>query len=201
MAETLTSQAAQAKGGIGHNSRPEKIRAICAELDQMEKDRDEQNEKIRTFRKQKIKNELGIKLGDFDAFRRVYGMEDDRRDEYLTALKEGFDALDAGDQLDWLAATERHQERQAEDTVEESETDQSASGADDDDDAEAEGDDGEYTAEYLRSLDDEALEDVAVEVEFEEVDLPDGETLCDALIRHLGLEETAGTPEAAKFTQ
>lgn len=99
----------------GHNSkvRADIIRSVCREVEDLEAKRDEINTEIRDIMHKRIKGDLGMKIGDFNAMRRVYSMEDERRDNYLDTLREGFEALGAGEQLDFLKVQERIDSRPA----------------------------------------------------------------------------------------
>lgn len=100
--------------GEGHNSdgeidRPALIKSTCAELDRLEGERKELSDKISKLKNENIKGKLGMKIADFNITRRLYSLEGDNRDQLLATIKEGFDALGAGDQLDFIAAMERTQ--------------------------------------------------------------------------------------------
>ena len=88
------------------------IQGICREIDQIDGE-------IATLRQQKaevksrIKGELGMKVSDFNVALRLYKLEGEDRDAMLDTVRECFDALGVGDQLDWVAAAERQAERTA----------------------------------------------------------------------------------------
>jgi septal ring factor EnvC (AmiA/AmiB activator) len=54
----------------------------------------------------KIESHLGIKRKDLQAIRRLISLEDDDRAETEDSLRECYEALRPGEQLDWLKATE-----------------------------------------------------------------------------------------------
>lgn len=86
------------------------IQTVCAELDRMDEEIFDLNEVRKAYRHKHIKGDLQMKIGDFDAFRRSYNMEEERRNEFLDALREGFTALNGKDgakQLDWIEADKR----------------------------------------------------------------------------------------------
>ena len=87
--------------------RTSTIQAACRELDKMEEEIKELNDAKSAYRNKYIKGDLQMKLGDFDAMRRIYNMAEDRQGEYLDALREGFKALGVEGQLDWIKIDER----------------------------------------------------------------------------------------------
>lgn len=93
----------------GHNSkvRADIIREVCKELEALEAKRDSISEEIRSVKRTKIKNDLGMKIGDFDAARRLHLLEGDDRDIFLDTLHETFTALGAGEQLDFIEVQKR----------------------------------------------------------------------------------------------
>ena len=95
--------------GVGHNSnmRAQVINEAMAELTKLEGDRREVSEAIRSLKQTRIKGDLGMKIMDFNAAYRLYQLEGDDRAEMLDTIRETFEALGAGDQLDWVAASER----------------------------------------------------------------------------------------------
>lgn len=99
-----------------HNmdARTAKIQEVCTELDRMDEEIDILNEERRTYRKKHIKHGLDMKLGDFDAMRRIHGMKEERKNDYIDVLREGFSALGVEEQLDWITADARIQKRNEE---------------------------------------------------------------------------------------
>lgn len=93
---------------IEHNSKARAaiIQSVCREIEALEDERASINDSIRELKSKKIKGDLGMKIADFNAAYRLYKLEDEKRDQYLDTLKECFDALGAGDQLNFLPAME-----------------------------------------------------------------------------------------------
>ena len=100
-----------------HNmgARRDVIRSVCREVVTLEKKRDEINAEIGAVKQKKIKGDLGMKIGDFNAALRVYRLEDDDRDQFLDTMRETFSALGVGKQLDFLKEMEAHDDRPAKD--------------------------------------------------------------------------------------
>jgi hypothetical protein len=109
MDEEQTNQAP----GEGHNSemseheKAQFIKTTCAQLDELEAERKAVSEKIKKLKHTNIKGKLGMKIADFNFARGLYGIDGDDRAEFLSTIKTTFDALGAGDQLDFVAAMER----------------------------------------------------------------------------------------------
>src|SRR3546814_10647644 len=61
---------------------------------------------MRELKQTRIKGDLGMKIADFNAAYRLYKLEDDDRDTFLDAIRETFEALGIGQQLDWLKAAD-----------------------------------------------------------------------------------------------
>lgn len=95
--------------GKGHNSAPRKkiIRDACSEITSLEAERKAIGEQIRTIKTVKIKGELGLKIGDFNVALRLYQLEGADRDQLLDTVRETFEALGVGEQLDWITASQR----------------------------------------------------------------------------------------------
>lgn len=87
-----------------HNAaaRAATIRKVCAEVTALELECASIREEIRKIKQTKIKGDLGMKLSDFNAALRLYSLEDKDRDEYFDTLRETFEALQKGAQLDFL---------------------------------------------------------------------------------------------------
>ncbi len=88
-------------------ARADTIRDAIRELASLEAERKSISEQIREIKQIKIKGELGLKIGDFNAAMRLYGLEGDARDTFFDTLRETFSALGVGAQLDWISAQER----------------------------------------------------------------------------------------------
>ncbi len=59
---------------------------------------------INDIKQREIKGELGMLITDFNIARRMYLLEGDDRRQMLATLRETFDALGVGEQLDFLSA-------------------------------------------------------------------------------------------------
>ena len=94
---------------INHNAKARKeiIRNCAKELDRIEGEIKELQAEAATIRNEKIKGELGMKLADFAAIRRVYKLEGDDRATALDTMREVFEALCPGEQLDWVDAQQK----------------------------------------------------------------------------------------------
>lgn len=88
----------------GHNAQARKkiIRDVCRELVQLEGKRKEIGEKISELKNTKIKGDLGMKIADFAMAYRLYQLEGEDRDKLFDTLRETFQALGVGAQLDWI---------------------------------------------------------------------------------------------------
>lgn len=91
-------------------ARAEIIRSACREIADLEKDREAIGAQIREIKQKRIKGDLDMKLADFGAVYRLYGLEDDRRDQFMDTLRECFEALGVGGQLNFLDATKQRTE-------------------------------------------------------------------------------------------
>lgn len=83
-------------------ARADTIRSACREITELEAQRKLIGEQIRTVKQKKIKGDLAMKVGDFNAALRLYQLEGDARDEFFDTLKETFRVLGVGAQLDWV---------------------------------------------------------------------------------------------------
>lgn len=93
----------------GHNvgDRGEAIRAAFRRLEALDSEIKALQEDRSAFKNEEIKGKLGMKVADFNAAYRLYKLEGDDRDAMLDTLRECFDALGAGEQLDWINIAER----------------------------------------------------------------------------------------------
>lgn len=91
-----------------HNAKARKatIVEVCGALKSLEAERESISEQIRELKNTRIKGDLGIKIADFNAAYRLYQLEDDARDTFLDTIRETFEALGIGQQLDWLKAAD-----------------------------------------------------------------------------------------------
>lgn len=89
-----------------HNAsaRRQVILDVCAELASLEARRREIGEQIAELKQTRIKGDLGMKISDFSAAYRLYRLDDEDRDQFIDTLRETFEALGVGGQLDWLSA-------------------------------------------------------------------------------------------------
>ena len=85
-------------------ARKDTIRDVCKKLQALESQRKDISEEIASLKQTKIKGDLGMKIGDFNTAYRLYQLEGDDRDQLLDTLRETFEALGVGAQLDFLGA-------------------------------------------------------------------------------------------------
>ncbi len=85
-------------------NRNEVIRQACADIAALEAQRKSIGDQIKAIKQQRVKGDLGMKIGDFNAALRLYSLEGDARDQFFDTLRETFNALGAGQQLDWVDA-------------------------------------------------------------------------------------------------
>ena len=96
--------------GPGHNSlaaRADTIREVCQRVTAWEAERKAISAKITAEKQKRIKGDLGMKIGDFNAALRFHQLEGDDRDQLLNTIHETFKALGVHEQLDWITASER----------------------------------------------------------------------------------------------
>jgi len=88
----------------GHNTkaRAAAIRKAIREITKLEKERSAISEQIASVKETMVRGDLGMKISDFNAALRVYRLEGEDRAQFLDTLKETFDALGEGDQLDFI---------------------------------------------------------------------------------------------------
>jgi hypothetical protein len=86
------------------SARRQVILDVCADLASLEARRGEITEEISSLKSQRIKGDLGMKISDFNAAYRLYRLEDADRDIFLDTLRETFEALGVGGQLDFIKA-------------------------------------------------------------------------------------------------
>jgi len=100
---------------IGHNikARAEIIQEVCRKVSELEAKRKQIGADISELKNKRIKGDLSMKIGDFNIAYRLYNLEGDARDELLDTVRETFNALGVGEQLDWLQASERADSRAA----------------------------------------------------------------------------------------
>ena len=102
-----------------HNKgvRKDIILKAIRKIKALEKDRDAINEDIRSIKMKEIKGDLGMKIADFNAALRLYDLENEDRAEFFDTLRETFEAVGIGKQLDFLDEMEKQDKRAAEHTV------------------------------------------------------------------------------------
>lgn len=90
----------------GHNSkaRAKTIKEAIREIAALESERQSISEQIREIKQVRIKGDLDMKIADFNAAMRLYKLEDEARDTFLDTLRETFEALGLGKQLDFIDA-------------------------------------------------------------------------------------------------
>lgn len=93
----------------GHNSEARKkiINDVCRQVAELEAERAEIGAQIREIKQKRIKSDLGMKLADFNAALRLYRLDDDAQATFLDTLRETFQALGKGSQLDFLAVQQK----------------------------------------------------------------------------------------------
>ena len=91
-----------------HNTkvRNDMIRKAHKELLPLEAQKAEIQESIREKR-QSLKADLDMTLGQFDAARKLIMMEDKDKSRAQDDFREVYNALSTGDQLDWVVATQQ----------------------------------------------------------------------------------------------
>lgn len=82
------------------------IREVCEELDNLDAERKAIGAQMREIQQKRIKGDLGMKIADFAAARRLATLEDDDRSTYIDAVRETFAALGVGAQGSFFAAFE-----------------------------------------------------------------------------------------------
>ena len=87
-------------------ARADTIREAVAWLADKDAERKALNAEISEYKQKHIKGDLGFKIADFNAIYRVSQLEIEDRDALLDTLREGFEALEIGGSLDWVAAAE-----------------------------------------------------------------------------------------------
>lgn len=99
--------------GAGHNSaltpneRKELIGNICREVTNLKADRKVISDEINKIMQKRVKGDLGMKISDFGLALRLYQLEGDDRDQMLDTMRETFEALGVGEQLDWIEVSKR----------------------------------------------------------------------------------------------
>jgi len=102
------------KSGHNSNARKNTIQEACRDITALEAERKAVSDKITALKQKTIKADLGMKVSDFNIALRLYKLEGEDRDELLRTVRETFEALGVGEQLDWLEADERATNRTTE---------------------------------------------------------------------------------------
>jgi predicted nuclease with TOPRIM domain len=91
-----------------HNQpdRAAAIQDVCRRLENLEGEISALQEDRRNLKNEVVKGKLGLKLSDFNVAYRLYKLEGDDRDTMLDTMRECFEALGVGGQLDWIKAAE-----------------------------------------------------------------------------------------------
>lgn len=94
------------KNMTGHNAEARRriIRDVMFELDEIEGEIAELQEKRKKIKNTRIKGDLNMKLSDFAVLRRFRSLEEDDRAKLFDTLREGFKALGIGAQASFLEA-------------------------------------------------------------------------------------------------
>jgi hypothetical protein len=87
-------------------ARHEVIRRAMREVSQLEAKRKAINADIKEVKNRLIKGDLGYQLEDWKLLQRFYDSEQAQRDATIDTLREGFAALNIGEQLNWVATVE-----------------------------------------------------------------------------------------------
>lgn len=74
------------------------------EVSRLQAERARIGEEIASVKQRLIKGALGWKLKDWGILKRIYDLEQEDRDQTMAVLREGFAALEIGEQLDWISA-------------------------------------------------------------------------------------------------
>jgi len=92
-----------------HNVEARKgiIADVCRELHALQSEKDAINERIAEIKNKKIKGDLGMKVSDFNFAYRAYKLEGKDRALLLDTMRETFEALGIGEQLDFISASQR----------------------------------------------------------------------------------------------
>jgi hypothetical protein len=90
-------------------ARREQILNAVRNVAVLEADRKDIGERIRTIKRMVIKDDLNMKIGDFNAALRLYALKGDDRAKFFDTLRETFAALGVGTQLDWISAAAEDQ--------------------------------------------------------------------------------------------
>jgi hypothetical protein len=110
MARKLTRKAAKAAQERdtqkGHNAKVRAgiIRSVCRELNAIRRKIDALNAEQRELLNTKVKGDLDMPIADFRMAFRLYQLEGEKRDVLLDNLRETFEALGQGGQLDFIDA-------------------------------------------------------------------------------------------------
>lgn len=88
-------------------ARAETVREAITAIDHIERQISDLKADIKAIIETQIVADLGIKKRDFALMRKLYAIDSGERDTLFDAIRECFDALGCGEQLDWLGALDR----------------------------------------------------------------------------------------------
>lgn len=99
----------QDAAAVEHNSKVRKdiINEVCRDLHALQSEKDSINEQIAELKNKRIKGDLGMKVSDFNFAYRAYKLEGKDRALLLDTMRETFEALGIGEQLDFIAASDK----------------------------------------------------------------------------------------------
>jgi hypothetical protein len=98
------------------SNRGEIIRGVYRGLANLEAERKRIGREISELKQKRVKGDLGMQIVDFNIGYRLYQLEHEDRDECLDTIRECFNALGVGEQVNWVSAMEtRRTESQATD--------------------------------------------------------------------------------------
>jgi hypothetical protein len=83
------------------------IREAVRHVATLKAEADAVNTRIRKYKDEVVRGNLGFKISDFNAVCKIAQLEVADRDELLDTLRESFEALGIGQVVDWVAAAER----------------------------------------------------------------------------------------------
>lgn len=89
-----------------HNQpdRKDAILDVCRRIENLEGEISALQEDKRNLKNEVIKGQLGMKVSDFNVAYRMYKLEQEHRDTMLDTMRECFQALGIGGQLNFLDA-------------------------------------------------------------------------------------------------
>lgn len=100
------AEAPAAAAASNSKDRQRIIKEVCRQLAEIDGQKKQLNEDRAEIVNTRIKGHLGMKAADFAAAFRLYKLEGDDRAKFFDTLRETFDALGVGEQMDWLDGEE-----------------------------------------------------------------------------------------------